>query len=420
MPALHIQLLTHRPHRSARARPREIFLDVAHPGALHHDHDRDALWFEADAATGRFELDWEGLLAPAEILRAISITPADFRLRPTAPAPGMVIDLHPIHVQQIAQPRSGTRFAPERFPKRTPPPKVHDGKRDAVVFAWWVPANPEAHMVGEYYLGLLRYHHADSKLFVGVNHGSDPTWIAALQDSGLDLELALVPPEIRMDSDAAGFLAALRAFARHPEAFDLVWFGHTKGASRPNYNYDGRFRYEHDRRLWSRRAEVDRFFADPEIGLYAHRYGLPHAAGDSVPGTGFGELDALRRIYRDDYAPLGLWAWETVYVLREQIVRRFCDVVGEEFFLRDPATYGAGRWFFEAAFPSIASMQGYEPLIELDTDGEGDPRDDIALFDDPRQGNRLAMEELLRWRKDPFTFTPRALPRGFSPTEERQ
>ena len=407
MPVLRIRLHSEAPDGP---RERDIHLDVTHPGALHHD--LDALWLDAHPSSDSFELDWEGALTPGEALLAFSLAPVDFWLQDTF-AGEKRIELHSVEVEQIAWPRPGTRFAPERFPDRLLAAKRKEGKRDAVIFAWWTPDTPEARKVGEYYLGLLRYHHADSKIFVGINHDSDSSWNSILESSGLDLEICPAAPAVQVTSDVGGFLTALGAFARYPEEFDLVWFGHTKGASRAAYEHYSQFRYQHDRRFWSRRSDIDRFFADAKIGLYSHRYAL-HDPSEDVPWRGFSDLDALERVYREDFAPLGLWAWETVFVMRDRIVRRFCESVGEEFFGIDPREYGAGRWWIEAAFPSIASMQGYEPLIEVDTDGEGSQRNDILLYDDPRQTNRLALEELRRWRQDPFTFAPRALPRGYT------
>ena len=62
------------------------------------------------------------------------------------------------------------------------------------------------------------------------------------------------------------------------------------------------------------------------------------------------------------------------------------------------------------AFPSIAAMQGFEPYIDLDVPGAGDPRDDVTLFDDMKQNHRLAIAEVDRWRQDPYRFQPRILP----------
>ncbi len=125
--------------------------------------------------------------------------------------------------------------------------------------------------------------------------------------------------------------------------------------------------------------------------------------------AGRAKLDALRRVYRDRCAPLGLSAYETFFALRARIVRRFCDAVGAGFWQLDPREYGGYCWFFEMAFPSIASMQGYEPFIPMDVPGANDPCDDLNLTYDAKQNHRLALAELLRWRRDPFDFQPRVL-----------
>jgi hypothetical protein len=96
--------------------------------------------------------------------------------------------------------------------------------------------------------------------------------------------------------------------------------------------------------------------------------------------------------------------------MRDAIVRRFCDAVDSAFFHTDPGQIGANKWFFEMAFPSISSMQGYEPFLDMDVAGAGDPRDDVTLFADPRQNHRLAHAEVTRWRQDPYRFQPRILP----------
>jgi hypothetical protein len=410
--AREIQVLRIQAHYTGPAGPRfrNLYLDVTYPGAIFHGVD--AVWLDPEPAGGGLEIEWEARLAAGESLLELTLDPLDFWLRDARLEPEMAIAPRRVEIAQIGWPRSSTRWVAERFPGREPAPKRKDGKRDAVILAWWVPETAEARKTGEYYLGLLRYHHPDSKIFVGINHGSDPAWLDVLHDSGLDVEIAATDPAVQVNSDVGGFLAALGAFARDSEEFDLAWFGHTKGASRTTfedalYNH---YRYQHDRRFWSRRGEIETFFADPRVGYFAHRYGL-HDPSPESPWRGFVELDALRRVYRDTYQPLGLWAWETVFVMRAAIVRRFCEAVGWEFFRVNPPDYGADRWFFEAAFTSVASMQGYEPWIELETDTYGFERDDVVLYIDPAQGNRHAMEELQRWRENPLEFQPRAIPR---------
>jgi hypothetical protein len=278
---------------------------------------------------------------------------------------------------------------------------LEPARRDAVVFAWFVPPGQEE--LGEYYLALLRSYHPDSKLFVGMNHGSDPVWEGRLRDSGLDAAVRWARPEIGDYWDATGFLTALEAFHDSDEEFALVWFGHTKGASGAHHTDYHRNRVELQRNYWARRNEITGVFDDPEIGLFARRF-APWWEG--ICGR---ELPALTRVYRGDFAPLGMSAFDTFFVMRGAIVRRFCDSVTKGFFTTSPGEYGANRWFFEMAFPSVATMQGYVPFVDMTVDGGNDPRADVWLRDDPRQNHRIVAEELERWRLDPVGFTPRRL-----------
>ena len=388
---------------------RDVHLDITHPGAAHHQ--LDSLRLAVNQPLGTLELDWEDALADGTQFKSISLTPTDHELNPVHLKPSMSIKILSLEIRE--GPRAGTRipFAVSRLPGRELPSKRSHGKRDAVVFSWWLPEHGEADKVGEYFIGLLSYHHPDSKIFVGMHHGSNPLWEDRLRGAGLDATVRWARPGLEDLWDVTGFQTALEALSDRDEEFDLVWFGHTKGASSASYDAYTRYRYQHDRRFWSRRCDVERFFSDPRVGLFSHRYGLFDTS--SAPSwSGTAELEALQRIYRGQFSPIGLWAWETVFVLRYVIVRGFLKSVGQPFFETSPAAYGANRWWFEAAFPSIASIQGFEPYIELDTDGPGDPREDIALYRDPRQGNRLALQELERWREHPYLFQPRGLPKG--------
>jgi hypothetical protein len=281
-------------------------------------------------------------------------------------------------------------------------------RRDAVVFAWFVPEQLPA--LGQYYFSLLHAYHADSKLFIGMNHGSDPVWEKRFHESGMACEVRWAGREMGDYWDTTGFLTALTGIHGCDETFDLAWFGHTKGGS-STLDHTTLVRNELLRNFWGRRAEITRTFDNPSIGLFAPRYNLTPPYPFPGPWKGWTEeLSALRRIYRDCCAPLGLCALDTFFVLRGEIVRRFCDTVGNTLLCTDPGAYGANKWFFEMAFPSIAAMQGYEPFIDTDAPGTGDPRDDVMLMNDRRQNHRLAQAELQRWRQDPYDFTPRIIP----------
>jgi hypothetical protein len=390
---------------------RDVLLDIERPGALHHELNRVTL--VPPTAGHGFQLELEGALGPDEELPEIELAVVNYWADQVEPEPGAEIHLRRAECWELPASGPSVPFAASRRADHPLPDKVKrtGGRRDAVIFAWWVPPTVDAAKVARYYLGLLAYHHPDSKLFIGINHGSDPAWLPVLQQSGLDITIAPALPHMSVASDAGGFLAALREYERCDEEFDLVWFGHSKGASR-DYDYYRSMRLLIDHNFWARRADVERAFADPKIGLYAARTTVastdPYDRADDDPGW-VGELDALRRIYRDRYAPLGLHAYETFFAMRGTVLRRFCDVVGPRFFTTDPKAYGAGRWFFEMAFPSIPSMQGFDPYIPMDVHGTNDPRDDINLTFDAKQTHRLALAELERWRQDPFDFQPRIM-----------
>ena len=440
-------------------RRRDVYVAIAPPGALHHDLDRAEFAFVETPEGVEIHLVLSGDLEPGETLREIALDPvtALFAEASSSPAMRLRIDdvcLLPVIPDQPPVPFAASRRLPSPQPlslcagrgtrvggavagasprlAEAPRPSqrergggegvpgggegtsneaARENPRDAVLFAWWVPDHPEARKVGEYYLGLLRYHHPDSRIFLGVNHGSDPALVDAVAASGLDVEICPVPPEIAVTSDSAGFLAALAAFQRSDEPFDLVWFGHTKGASQPRYADYLPLRFDQERRFWSRRAAMYDAFRDPHIGVAAMDFIPPPTYPFPPPWQGWsGELAALRRVYRDRLPPLGLNALDTFFVLRAGIVRAFCAAVGADFFHIDPHEYGASRWFFEMAFPSIASMQGYEPFLPSNVPGAGAMRDDILLDGDIRQHHRLCREEVQRWREDPANFRPRVLP----------
>jgi hypothetical protein len=391
------------------SRHRDIHLDIAIPGPLHHELARVTLTPPEEGSGFRLELEDE--LPGVGALTEIELTPINVWFNEVAPTMEMTLQVREARAWHIAKPRPGRRFVASRPADRPAPHKGRRGARDAVVFAWWTPDNPEAEKVGHYFLELLGRYHPDSKIYIGLNHGTAAQWPQIIRASGLDVEVCLPLPDITLTSDATGFLTALRAYDRATEPFDLVWFGHTKGASQQTYDFYRGARLQIERNFWARRDDVERAFADPKIGLYTARANLYPTF--PWPGKHRGwddELLALQRIYRERYAPVGTNAYETFFALRGTILRRFCDAVGPEFFAMDPRQYGGDRWFFEMAFPSIASMQGYEPFIPMDVPGENDPRDDLNMTYDMKQNHRLALADLERWRQDPFHFTPRVVP----------
>ena len=223
MAVVRLRLLSE--HRG-EVRERSVLLDVERPGALSHELERVAL---VPRGEGRFALELEGDLATWETLQSIVLNPASAELEDVPATDEMEIALESVEIAETSGVSRVVRFVPDWPDDEPRPRKNKDGKRDAVIFAWYVPERmPE---LGEYYLNLLRYYHADSRIFVGMNHGSDPIWEERLRSSGLDVDIRWARPEIGDYWDTTGFLTALEGYSEADEPFDLVWFAHTKGGS---------------------------------------------------------------------------------------------------------------------------------------------------------------------------------------------
>ncbi|MGH2616232.1 MAG: class I SAM-dependent methyltransferase, partial [Thermomicrobiales bacterium] len=244
-----LRLAFRRDGHEGSPQEQRVYIDVARPESLSHELERVAV--SATPARSLFELEIEGALGPGEQLRAIAVQPINAERNDVPAMPGMVIALPRIEIEQIPAVSRVVHHLPEHFADRPRPAKRRRGLRDVVVFAWFVP--PRMPELGEYYLNLLRYYHPDSKLFIGMNHGSDPGWDVLLRKSELDVEVRWARPDVDDHWDTTGSIAALESFHQSEEEFDLVWFGHTKGASGAKHTDYHRNRLEVQRDFWARR-----------------------------------------------------------------------------------------------------------------------------------------------------------------------
>jgi hypothetical protein len=408
---LRVAFLLTRPDRM-HARRREITLSLERPGFLFHDLPfARATFARRDEIELEFDLSLEGERSLARI--EIGLVEEDnWRLHPsypgghsvampaTAPA-GARIELHDVALAPAGAVRKGPSSGTVRGVLPAPHRKPPGQQRDAVIFSSWVPEAGLA--LGDAFIETLRRWHADSKIFVGVNHGSAAKWPDRLAASGLDVTIQHVPPTMSMACDPAGFVAALDAYRRHDETFDLVWFGHTKGMGHLDETWYATSRWTIERMLWSRREAIERHFANPAIGLYAPHYlmFLEHHHE---------QTDALQRIYQAVCRPLGAMAVSTHFVMRDESVREFCREADRRFFQEGPAPFGGNEFFFEMAMPNVPIMQGFEPFIEPGRGGTcGSPAIDgiASVLNDWRQNNAVVAIELEKWRQDPTRFRTR-------------
>ena len=320
-----------------------------------------------------------------------------FRLPAIAPA-GAALDLRSMQIAATNEVRRGPAFGTARGLVAKPYRRPRKSARDAVIFSSWIP--DMGLPLGEHFLHILRRWHSESKIFIGINHGSSPKWPEMIANSGLDVTVSHVLPTITMPSDPSGFVAALDAYRRHDEAFNLVWFGHSKGAAHVDEEWYFTGRWMIERMYWSRRAAIERHFEAPTIGVYSPHYLM-------MLQNHLAQLDALQRMYRGVCSPLGMMAVSTHFVMREESTRHFCRHVDPRFFQEGPAPFGGDRFFFEFAVPNIPIMQGYEPYIEAGlggTSGPASPESRASILNDWRQNNAVVAFELDKWRQRPTRF----------------
>ncbi len=406
MDALHLRLPL------ARGVAADVYVDVHDPSFLHHT--LDFLDLAVDLATGVVHVEFDLALDDWEEVSSISIAPAEprnwrlhpgfqggtsFRLKPVAPA-GATLEIVDVALAPTGVVRRGPRWAPATRTAPRPHRKPTGRPRDAVVFSSWVPESGLP--LAAYFLEMLKRRHADSKIFVGINHGSAPGWREMVEASGLDAEVRDAPPGVQVSSDVAGTVAGLAALRECAEPFDVVWFGHTKGISKLDQLEYGQARWAVERWFWAARSEADAIFANPAIGVWA-----PHWL--MFQPVHLEQTNALRRMYDAPCAPLGAMAVSTHFAMRYACVRDFVDRVHPKFFFAGPEAFGGNRFFAEFALPNVAIVQGYEPFVGEGVGGTHAPAErgaEKAIMNDWRQNNGMVRHELARWRENPVRFEP--------------
>lgn len=405
---LRLRAVLTRPDRK-RETHRDLYLSISRPGAVFHLFEFAQVVFRED---GWIDIACDLRAQKGRALARVELQPIEddnWRVHPMFPggASFALPDIAPRGAElaiadfAIARLKAVKRGHPHGLVSGThhvPYRKSQSRPRDAVIFSSWVPRS--GLVLGDYFIDVLKRWHGDSRIFVGVNHDSDPDWTSRLAASGLDICIAPASETLTMPFDPTGFVAALNAYRRDPETFDLVWFGHNKGGAHLEEAWYGTGRWMIERIFWSRRQEIEQHFHDPVIGAYAPHYLM--LLQDHLRQT-----DALLRMYRSLCQPLGAMAVSAHFVLRDAIVRDFCERVSRRFFTHGPEAFGGDRFFVEMALPDIALMQGYEPYLETGLGGlsRQPKRNGLAsVLNDWRNNQAVVSNELDKWRLAPTRF----------------
>lgn len=228
--------------------------------------------------------------------------------------------------------------------------------KHCVVFASWIPK--KSLKLGEYYLDILAKYHPTSDIYLGINYGSDSEWVEKVWRSRLKIHFGLVPRDLHIDSDVAGFIQALLQLKESGKKYDIVWFAHSKGASYKNFKASLPFRKHYETQFWSQRPKVERMFREnPNVGLIGnellvnkHEMHNQHA-------------ERLTELYPFKYKHIGYFVVGTYYAMRGDLVHEFIERCNPDFFRKNLVTeLGFSRWFFEACFNCISDRMGYEPM----------------------------------------------------------
>jgi hypothetical protein len=178
-----------------------------------------------------------------------------------------------------------------------------------------------------------------------------------LAQSGLDIVVCEVPQNLSINSDVAGFQAALRTLRATRANHEFYWFGHTKGASHQRFEDAEALRAVIEQNFWSRRTEV-------EARCEPTRHGAFPALPMPAAGPNEAVIAYLQSIFPSRYQPIGYVATYTFFGLTGIALRNFLGSADNRFFennLLDGT--GVSRYFFEGGFSWIADMAGFEPLL---------------------------------------------------------
>lgn len=253
--------------------------------------------------------------------------------------------------------------------------------RSIVLFSSYVPKDKL--WLGKAYLDIIDTVFPKTPVLIGDSHGSCEEWWMPLANSGRLIGKS--DARFNIDSDAEGFMECLRMLKRHGEEYDIVWLFHTKGSSHDDdyaLKYLGMFK----RIFFGRRYEIERCYeVHRKLGVVGN-FLMPNRHS-------FANTYRLSTVYPHfKCQPIGYMAVHTFYAMNGHAIHNFIHKCHLDFFERNIVSdLGFDRWFFEANFPAVADMQGYD-IFSLD-----------AVPFENREKYLLKLES---WRRDPVNYKP--------------
>lgn len=226
---------------------------------------------------------------------------------------------------------------------------------NCILYALYLPSFNKAYVIEEIF-AYLAERQADATIFVGIqgNSISETEDLLDKMKGSLKLVVSRVPPSLTIDSDASGFIEALKLYSQSPMDFDRCYFIHTKGITSNN---DALRKTMFDE-LFDE-ATIQERFSNPQVGSYGPYITLTNVNADLE------KMACLRKFNSKafQYPVLGYYYINTLYVIKNELVKRFMSDVSPEFFTTHVDLI-SDRWMFERDFMHLVDMQGHQPSFK--------------------------------------------------------
>jgi hypothetical protein len=223
-------------------------------------------------------------------------------------------------------------------------------KNNAVVFSSWMPSN--AIHRGNIYLSYIRDYFGDCDVYIGINSNSDLAWVDMIESILPEAQIALVDPEMTVDSDVPGFQVALNTLKNSGNVYDKVYFMHSKGISYPSDSQWFISCRDYFMQFAEKRGEYDELLKNDTVGGWAHIARKFDMKASKHPEQILTFMNQDSVVIPFD-AQSTMWLL-THYVIKGNVVKWFLDNAKPEFFTSNLQD----RYFFEVCFPLIVDLYG--------------------------------------------------------------
>ena len=262
-----------------------------------------------------------------------------------------------------------------------------------VIYSSYVPYLEKSREFVDGFLKTMETKFKNSTICIGINSGSDPEWPKLIDTfkstTEIDIHYKHVNRDLKLDSDVSGFQAALDLYVRDLNSPDFdghVWFGHTKGITTGNIDYNT---WTNDA-FWGKREDIEGWLNTQElIGSYGH--GCTMLGGDTTD-----YCEKVSSLWKD-YNPIlsgktmGYFYTNTFYVVKKEPFQKTFKNINYNFFdshLNGPYDK-KDRYFFERDFIHFVDINGLAPsFTELTPNNTWSPHWNPNKF----------TEELEKWR----------------------